>query len=1081
MATTGPAEPVRAEVLGREPTLALIARWAELAFTQAPRVGFVVGAAGVGKSSVLHEAGRRAADRGARVLTGDCGSGVGVPYLPVIAALRPLIDGARQGHRPDLGPADLDAIDRMEGRGPADEGPDRDLPAEGAGSGPMAFLAVTRLVLGASRARPTVLLLDDLHDADDASLALLEHLLAAVGPGDPAPNRLLVLVAVRPDGGTPVVRRRLERLRHADGTAEATLDGLDELAMNDLLAGLGRGRPSRSLLRDMCEQTAGNPLFARLLWSHLLDSGAAAASGGVVQLLDPAAPQVARVPLERIVDLRVDGVSPECRTLLGQASVLGSLGRVDELAAAADLDPDRLDDLLEEAEEAGLLEVSGDGYRFLHPLLAAAVARQGSARRRRAEHLRVARILERLHGDEAAPRIVQHLRAAGPDAPPDERRRSGVLAATRATAIGAWGAAADAYDLALGDGVDLGFGEAQRSDLHRGAAEAAIGDQDPVSCERHALVASELGRELGDLQRWGLGLAALLRGRAKTIQAGARFDDDPSDAFLVAAGGEVPQVVALVRGLRSEIRFACFDFDDGRAEAARARNAAERAGAADVIAFVDFVEGLQFQGVFDLDGSEACFGRGAAAFGESPAVARWCRARLATSAWIRGDLDDAGGRLAASEAEAEAVQDWGELSLIHAWWSATTAASGRWADAEERAIRALQLHRRTDYEFASVVTTPPLAVARAVRGDVEGALAAVEDWRRRGVGRMADQLELLLLALGGRTDELDVRVAAVTAPARRPGPLTLRNASASLVRVEIAAALGRPEHAAGAAAALADLHARGVRLCPGHVSLVSRLAGVAHGLEGDDEAAERWWAAATDEATVAGASGELARVDLDRAEHGLRCGKLTHRDAAPLLARAASAFDSLGMLPLLRRTEQALGSAPGSGTRRVKAILFTDLVDSTALNVAVGNEDFMELLRTHDRITRSILREHDGVEFKHTGDGLAAWFASGALAVEAALAMQEHLEGLVHADSGRRVQIRCGLAAGEPIEESGDLFGLSVVRAARVCALAGAGEVLASEEIHAMAGPAPVEFEDHGFHQLKGLPGPTAIRRARRA
>ena len=90
------------------------------------------------------------------------------------------------------------------------------------------------------------------------------------------------------------------------------------------------------------------------------------------------------------------------------------------------------------------------------------------------------------------------------------------------------------------------------------------------------------------------------------------------------------------------------------------------------------------------------------------------------------------------------------------------------------------------------------------------------------------------------------------------------------------------------------------------------------------------------------------------------------------------------------------------------------------------------------------------------------------------------MEELLHAESGRRVRIRCGLAAGEPIEDDGDLFGLAVVRAARVCAVAGAGEVVVADEVRSLVDDA-ARFRSAGRFELKGLPGPLELHFAQRS
>ena len=69
-----------------------------------------------------------------------------------------------------------------------------------------------------------------------------------------------------------------------------------------------------------------------------------------------------------------------------------------------------------------------------------------------------------------------------------------------------------------------------------------------------------------------------------------------------------------------------------------------------------------------------------------------------------------------------------------------------------------------------------------------------------------------------------------------------------------------------------------------------------------------------------------------------------------------------------------------------RAILFTDMVDSTRLTQQLGDRGAMQLLRQHDSIVRSALAQFGGSEVKHTGDGIMAAFASASQAVGAAIA-----------------------------------------------------------------------------------------------
>ena len=78
-----------------------------------------------------------------------------------------------------------------------------------------------------------------------------------------------------------------------------------------------------------------------------------------------------------------------------------------------------------------------------------------------------------------------------------------------------------------------------------------------------------------------------------------------------------------------------------------------------------------------------------------------------------------------------------------------------------------------------------------------------------------------------------------------------------------------------------------------------------------------------------------------------------------------------------------------------RAIMFTDLQDSTGITARLGDAKAMELLQTHDSLTRKALREHTGREVKHLGDGIMASFASIDQSLECAIAIQRAFAGVL--------------------------------------------------------------------------------------
>src|ERR1044071_5562498 len=125
-----------------------------------------------------------------------------------------------------------------------------------------------------------------------------------------------------------------------------------------------------------------------------------------------------------------------------------------------------------------------------------------------------------------------------------------------------------------------------------------------------------------------------------------------------------------------------------------------------------------------------------------------------------------------------------------------------------------------------------------------------------------------------------------------------------------------------------------------------------------------------------------------------------------------------------------------------RAIMFTDLKDSTRMTMLHGDAKALHLVHVHNALIRNCLKASRGREIKHTGDGLMASFASVPDAVECAIAIQKTFAVYNQEHREAPLYLRIGLSAGEPIEEHGDLFGKSVQLAARLCAHAEPGRIL---------------------------------------
>jgi class 3 adenylate cyclase len=202
-------------------------------------------------------------------------------------------------------------------------------------------------------------------------------------------------------------------------------------------------------------------------------------------------------------------------------------------------------------------------------------------------------------------------------------------------------------------------------------------------------------------------------------------------------------------------------------------------------------------------------------------------------------------------------------------------------------------------------------------------------------------------------------------------------------------------------------------------------------------------------------------------------------DALLELEAALGAFERLGAAldaGHVRSDLEALGAKPvtraGGDGRQTKTFMFTDIVRSTKLVDAIGDDAWTDLLRWHDETLRSLFAAHQGEEIDHAGDGFFIAFPRAAAAVECAVAIQRKLAE--HRRSqGFAPQVRIGLHSAEATQQGGAYRGRGVHEAARISSLAEGGEILATAGTidepfrFPVSGPRAVE--------LKGLDQPVEV------
>jgi class 3 adenylate cyclase len=157
-------------------------------------------------------------------------------------------------------------------------------------------------------------------------------------------------------------------------------------------------------------------------------------------------------------------------------------------------------------------------------------------------------------------------------------------------------------------------------------------------------------------------------------------------------------------------------------------------------------------------------------------------------------------------------------------------------------------------------------------------------------------------------------------------------------------------------------------------------------------------------------------------------------------------------------------AAARTSARTLATVMFTDIVGSTSRAAELGDRRWRETLEGHDRLTRDLVTRYGGKAIKSTGDGFLATFDGPARAVRCAAKLTERVDDL-------GIQLRAGVHAGEVEMIGADVGGMAVHIGARIGALGGPGEVLASSTVRDLVIGSGIEFSERGEEELKGVPG----------
>jgi tetratricopeptide (TPR) repeat protein len=429
----------QSEFEGREAEIGYLHELVEGALLGRGAIVMVGGGPGVGKTRLAVEAGSYASRRGCGFLIGRCYERAEPrPYLPfeeiIEMALReaPSMDEFRSAIGENV--AELAQIAPQLRRVFPNIPARIELPPEET-RGYM-FQSVAESFAHMAYNVPLVLLLDDLHWADETSLVLLFYLAQRIG------RIPIVMVGTYRDTdlkGDSALVRTLEELNRI-GIRTIKLQDLSEEEVARMLRNLSLRDPPQNLVKTIYEETQGNPFFVKELYRYLLEEGKIFDASGqfhsAVKIEEVEVPDKVRL----VVGRRLERLGEVSKSVLTAAAVIGRSFSFKLLEALLNhLDADDLLTSIERAQQMGLVVSGSEGSEaplwFTHEIVRQTLLAGISLARRQRLHLRIADALEKIRAhtlSEHAAEIAHHLVQGGSASDPQKTTHYLSLAGTSA-------------------------------------------------------------------------------------------------------------------------------------------------------------------------------------------------------------------------------------------------------------------------------------------------------------------------------------------------------------------------------------------------------------------------------------------------------------------------------------------------------------------------------------------------------------------------------------------------------------------------------------------------------------------------
>ncbi len=405
--------------IGREAELAELRGVLEEAARGRGEVAMIPGEPGLGKSRLAAEASAFARDRGFLVLTGHCFEAEGAPaYGPFIEALTPLVSGSsRSSLRKVVGddapwlvkllPTLAEKIPRLTAAPSLPPDQERHL----------LLNSIVSFIVNVAGSNPVLLVLEDLHWADQATLLLLQYLSRGIAAAPVAVVGTYRDVQLSPPDP---LTETLARLHEQQLYRSLPLERFDLQGVSQMLLAFGGEPPPPGLVEAVYAETEGNPFFVEEVVKFLAGDGLIFDEAGGWR--SDLAISTLEVPsgVRLVIGRRLSRLSEIGRATLSIASVIGRNFGYAVLEAACGLKRGALLDAIDEAEKSHLIAVtrSEDAARFsfAHELIRQTLYADLSLPRRQDLHARVIKAIEKVYADrlsEHAPALAYHYLEAG--------------------------------------------------------------------------------------------------------------------------------------------------------------------------------------------------------------------------------------------------------------------------------------------------------------------------------------------------------------------------------------------------------------------------------------------------------------------------------------------------------------------------------------------------------------------------------------------------------------------------------------------------------------------------------------------